>query len=70
MESTQPEPEPSAIPEVLSWRSVKNLGLGENIPLGFEKVLINFFETQGSEKGKGHLEGSSFERGTKPSSEP
>lgn len=46
------------------------MGLGENRPPGFEKVMIHSTKTSGPENGKGYLEQSSAERCIKPSFEP
>ena len=48
----------------------KDLGLGEDRSLCFEKVMIHSTNTLGPENGKGHLIESSSERCIKLSSEP
>lgn len=49
---------------------LKDLGLGEDRPPGFEKVSIHFTETSGPENGKGHLEKSPSKKCIKPSFDP
>jgi hypothetical protein len=49
---------------------IKDLGLDEDRSQGFEKVSINYTNTSGPEKDKGHLEESSSKKGMKPSFEP
>lgn len=49
---------------------LKYLVLGEDRPLGFEKVLMHSIETLGPKNGKGHLKGSSSEKGIKLSFKP
>ena len=59
------EPQTIELQEVLKY-----LGLGEDRPLGFEKVPIHSIKTPSLENGKGHLKESSTERWINPSSEP